>query len=126
MERKQRERNLRLVGIHENNGENCESIIQGVLSEMNFGPVAIEVAHRTGRRGNQQPRHIIFRTVKLQDKFHILKMQREGLRDRPYFFSIDLTAQDYREKMRLQPEIERAKREGSRWQFSEAGRPFVE
>lgn len=130
MERKQRERNLRLIGVMETNQENCYDILWGILSEFRFETLPqIEVAHRTGRRGHQ-PRHIILRTVKLQDKVEILRRQREALRDKSYFFTDDLTAQDYKTKQQLRPEIEKAKREGKRWVFKEGqlfieGRPFV-
>lgn len=125
MERKQRERNLRLIGVAETSEEDCYDILHGILSEMRIEQIPqIEVAHRTGRRGNQ-PRHIIFRTVKIQDKIHFLRRQREDLRNKPYFFADDLTSQDYRAKQRLKPEIDKARRDGKRWLFRE-GQLYIE
>ena len=68
--------------------------------------------------------------MKLQDKIEILWRQREGLKNKSYFFVDDLTTHDYKIKQSLKPEIEKAKREGKRWLFRDGqlfidGQPFI-
>ena len=70
-ERKQRERNLRLVGYEERSGENCRDIVSDIVYEQLGVETYIEVAHRTGKK-KDIPRHIIFTVSSVHDKFHIL------------------------------------------------------
>ena len=71
MERKQRERNIRLIGIPEDKYENCHDIIVNITQELQLY-VNVEVAHRTGRSGQQRPRHIIARVSSVQEKLERL------------------------------------------------------
>ena len=115
LERKQRERNLRLVGYEERSGENCRDIVSDIVYEQLGVEAYIEVAHRTGKK-NDRPRHIIFTVSSVHDKFHILMAQRY-LRDKNYFITEDLTHKDLERKRMLRPQIEKAKAEGHRWRF---------
>lgn len=106
LERKQRERNLRLIGIPEVRGESCYEILVQILSPMDETGI-IETAHRTGRKNGNRPRHIIFRVATVQQKYDILKFQR-NLNNVGYTFVEDLTKKDLETKRSLQPEIEQA------------------
>ena len=51
LERKSREKNLRLIGIQESRGENVRGLVQNVLeSRFNMLNVETESAHRTGQK----------------------------------------------------------------------------
>jgi len=116
MERKQRERNVRLIGVAEQRGEDCHQLVTRILNlDLNMNPV-VEVAHRTGRL-TQRPRHIIFRVGYVNDKIEILSRQFQALRNKPYFLVEDLTKMDYETKKSLKPEMDRARREGKRFRF---------
>ena len=115
IERKQRERNLRLVGIREERGEDCYAILYDIMYHMNLNP-NIETAHRTGRRQGHYPRHIIFRVSRIEDKYSILENQRQ-LFGKDFFFVEDLTKSDYEKKKALKPQMDKARREGKRWTF---------
>ncbi len=118
LERKSRERNLRLVGYKEQEGEDCSRIIeQLLLVHMRMDPQTVEVAHRTGRRITGKPRHIIFRVNSVQKKINILKIQREALKDQHYFITDDLTKNDLETKKRLHPIIQEARNKGQKWMF---------
>ena len=116
IERKQRERNLRLIGVQESPQEDCYDIVYSVIyDELGIGGT-VEAAHRVGRRG-PKPRHIIFRVDHVDTKMNILTCQRQYLRDRDYFIVEDLTKQDYNKKRSLKPQIDQARRENKRWSF---------
>ena len=99
MERKQRERNIRLIGIPENQYENCYDVVS-MTQELQVY-VNVEVAHRTGRSGQQQPRHIIARVASAQGKLDILRAQKHFLKNKACFFVEDLTKKDYETKQAL-------------------------
>jgi hypothetical protein len=125
IERKQRENNLRLIGIREINGEDCKSIVDQILyNDLNF-EARLEVAHRTGRRIDGRPRHIIFRVDSVYSKTEILKRQRVALQGVGYFITDDLTISDLLKKRAFSDQIGWAKRQGQRWQFKN-GRLFIE
>ena len=93
LERKQRERNIRLIGIPKNQYENCYDIVVSIIQELQVY-ADVEVAHRTGRSGQQQPRHIIARVTSVQGKLDILRAQKHFLKNKAYFFAEDLTKKD--------------------------------
>ena len=124
MERKQRERNIRLIGIPENQYENCYDIVLNLTQELQLY-VNVEVAHRTGRPGQQRPRHIIARVSSVQEKLDILRAQKHFLKHKAYFFVEDLTKKDYESKRALKPVIDKARHEGKRWRFTD-GKLYVD
>jgi hypothetical protein len=116
MDRKQREKNVRLVGIREDTGDTCLDIVMNIVQrELNVA-ADIKEAYRAGRQGNQ-PRHIIFRCSSLDEKIAIFRAQRHALRNKSYFFVDDLTKKDYEAKLALKPQIDAAKQQGKRWRF---------
>lgn len=125
LERKSREKNLRLVGYKENEREDCQRIVEQVLSvHLKMDPKMLEVAHRTGRRIIGKPRHIIFRVSTVQCKIDIMKSQRECLKDKQYYIADDLTKQDLETKKRLRPVIQEARNRGDKWTFKN-GRLYI-
>ena len=62
-ERHSRAFNIRVLGVREENGENCINLLERVISERFDIPVgtSIENAHRTGKPTPDRPRHIIAR-----------------------------------------------------------------
>lgn len=116
IERKQRELNLRLVGIKETKDECCIEIVKSVLQRDLKLQVDVQAAHRTGRK-REQPRHIIFTVDTLHTKFKILKQQHIKLQDKLYSIVEDLTKPDYFTKRAFGPQISNAIRNGQKWRF---------
>ena len=115
IERKQRERNLRLIGIGEKYRENCIDIVCQIIYEELRVDAVVEVAHRTGKK-DQGPRHIILRVGTVQQKLDILMAQRRN-HGSGYFFTEDYTHKDYAMKRAFKPQIDRAREENRRWRY---------
>ena len=128
LERKSRERNLRLVGVPEREGENCTIIAHQVMLKFTEDAV-IEAAHRTGKHkvkeGRRQHRQIIFRVKSLDHKILALKLQRQRLANENYHLINDLTKADLEKKRKLQPVMEKARAEGKKAVFAR-GNVFIE
>ena len=105
MERKHRENNIRLIGVPETYREDCLQIVHKIVQE-ELGEAWVEVAHQTGRRQENRPRHNIFCVLHTVQKNIILQRQRDRLQERPYFLVEDLTKTDYMVKRSLKPEID--------------------
>ena len=117
IERKSRERNLRLVGYEEKHSEDCKTIVEEIIYMQLEVYANIETAHRTGKRQDHKPRHIIFRVQSMEQKFDILQIQKEKLKESGLFITEDLTRNDLMEKIRLKPVIDKAKQKGEKWKF---------
>lgn len=116
IERKQRERNVRLIGLQEQHGENCKAIVESIIrGELRLNAY-VEVAHRTGRK-TDRPRHVIFRLSSVQEKIDVLKAQRHSTLRSNIHFIEDLTHKDYETKKAFRPQIMKARSENKRWQF---------
>ena len=61
LERYSRDYNIRVLGVNENEGEDCMSIILDFITSLGFEDVAAEEenAHRTGKKRDDKPRPII-------------------------------------------------------------------
>ena len=61
LERYSRDFNIRVVGVVEEDGEDCLLIIRNYLTLLGFEDDLgeIENAHRTGRKGEEKPRNIM-------------------------------------------------------------------
>ena len=79
LERKERATNLRLIGIEESEGEDCNNLVCSILHTDFNMDAPVTNARRVGRR-SERARHIVFSL-----KFRILSKQREVLKDKPYF-----------------------------------------
>lgn len=121
LERKSRERNLRLIGYPEEPNENCLELVKYIIHDVLRVDGYVEVAHRTGRAvvrdGHRMPRHIIFRMETVSQKLDILYYQRQALFRESHFITDDLTQKDLQTKRRLKPVIDQARQEGKRWKF---------
>ncbi len=130
LERKSREKNLRIIGYPETPGEEPITIVKTVLREK-FGmdSVAVDNAHRTGRfvtiSGVRKPRHLIFRLVNYGDKHDIMKKKREALKDLDYFITDDMTKADLQKKADLKPVIDEAVRQRKKWKYRN-GQLFID
>ncbi len=123
MERKTREKNLRIVGYAEAGGvEDTASIVKTVLREkFKMEDAAVETAHRVGNSkmvaGRRQPRHIVFQLTNLADKHQILKNKRAALEGADYYITDDMIKADMDRKRELQPVIDDAVRQHKKWKF---------
>ena len=118
LERKSRERNLRLVGVPER-GENCLKICQCVMGKFTEDAV-IEAGHQTGKlvtEGRRQHRQIIFRVKSLDHKILALRQQRQRLANESYHLITDLTKTDLEKKKKLQSVMDQVRAEGKKTVF---------
>lgn len=125
MERRQRELNLRLVGVRENRDERCADFVKDVINNDLQLQVNITKAHRTGRLQPNKPRHIIFTVPTIDNNFAILKRQYTALREKAYHITEDLTKYDYLTKRSFGPQIGKAIQESKKWRFRN-GRLYVD
>jgi len=116
LERKQRERNIRVIGVQEQYRENCMQIVENIVQGQLRVNAKIEVAHRTGPN-NEPRRHIIARVSSVQEKIDIFKAQRYSGTFPNVVFTDDLTSRDYKRKRAYKPQIDQARRDKKRWQF---------
>ena len=98
-------------------------LVKGVLSNK-FGlpEIELEVAHRTRKikyvRGVKQPRHIIFKVQRRDDKYAILEKKRESLQHEAYYITDDMTDADLTKKIGLKSVIDDvSKCQNKRWRF---------
>lgn len=122
LERKSRERNMRLVGFKETEGENPSEIVKSVLIEkFGIAEPGVETAHRTGRKttaaGRPRIRHLIFRLSRVETKYEILNPKREVLDGEDFYITEDMTQADMERKKKLAPVIEDAKQRRIPWKF---------
>ena len=79
LDRINKEKNLRLIGIQERADEDPKSIVENILREnFNMPNVEVEDAWRAGKKqdmkhGRQYPRHICFRLLRITDRRKILR-----------------------------------------------------
>lgn len=133
LERKSREKNLRIVGYPEPQRgvkEDCIAVVKSVLaSKMGLGEVPVDTAHRVGphviKNGRHVNRHIIFRLQNIQDKHEVMKRKRDALKDEAFYIIDDLTEADLDLKKRLKPVTDKARAEGKTWKFR-AGKLIIE
>lgn len=103
LERRSRERNLRLVGYKESESEQPLEAVKNLLRDK-FGIVdpQVETAHRIGRKdtttNGRKPRHLIFRVATTDIKFDILNRKRTVLQDEEFFITEDMTQKGPRTK----------------------------
>ena len=118
LERFSRRNNLRLVGCKEDAGDDPDRILQNVLkNKFDMKDVSIETVHRTGKKSENRPRHIIFKVRDYHDKIQILRKKGDSLKDEDFYIIDDLTEEDMKKKRRLRPVMEQAKRENKQVRF---------
>lgn len=134
-ERHSRAFNIRVLGVgevelEEGVQEDCISVVQTMLSDQfNITGNVIETAHRTGKRSEGQPRHIIARFYSRPVCQRVMRQARAALEGTDRRLVDDLCAADAAEKRRLKPLIENLYANGKRPSFRNgqlfvAGKPF--
>ena len=129
MERHSRSWNIRVIGIPEENDEDCIDKVEQILrekfeiEEAREGG-AIENAHRDGPKKPGRARHIIARFYSRPNRNQVLRMARETLQGETYYIKEDETKTDRMERIRVRPLMNRLYAEGKRPSFRK-GRIFV-
>ena len=101
-ERHSRSFNIRVLGVREENTDNCINILERVIGErFEITGSTIENAHRTGKPAPDRPRHIIARFYSVRAS--VMRSARVKLATTPFRLSDDLSQDDLREKQRARP-----------------------
>ena len=118
-ERHSRAFNIRVLGVREENGENCIHLLERVISERFDIPVGttIENAHRTGKPTPDRPRHIIARFYSRAVRASVMRSARVKLATTPFRFIDDLSQDDLREKQRVRPYMDELYRQHQKQSF---------
>lgn len=131
LERYSRDYNIRIIGVEEEEGEDCITILHNYLATLGFQDVAAEVenAHRTGKRNeNGRPRHIIAKLYSRPFKRRLLQIAKtpdkkamlNGVR-----FVEDFTHNDFEARKKALPIMQKAFEEGKKVKFTK-GKLYVE
>ena len=80
MERYSRDFNIRVLGVSEEDGEDCMTKILNFITRLGFENVEAEVenAHRTGKKHDQRPRHIIAKLYSRPFKRRLLQVAKSA------------------------------------------------
>ena len=119
LERYTRGFNIRIMGMHEEEEEDCVASVQKLLQDLFdiAGPV-IENAHRVGPAKEGRPRQMIARFHSRASRRDVMSKAREKLQNTPYRIVDDLTAKDLDEKRRLLPLMNKLYQEKKRPRFA--------
>ena len=76
LERYSRDFNIRVIGVIEEEGEDCMAIVLNILTLLGFEEASgeIENAHRTGKKCDDKPRHIIVKLYSRPFKRSLLRV----------------------------------------------------
>ena len=87
VERYSRDFNIRVIGVIEEEGEDCMAIALNILTLLGFEDASgeIENAHRTGKKRNDKPRHIIVKLYSRPFKSSLLRVAKKPRRKRYAF-----------------------------------------
>ena len=103
-ERHSRSFNIRVLGVREENTENCINILERIIGErFDITGSTIENAHRTGKPAPDRPRHIIARFYSRAVRASVMRSARVKLATTPFRLIDDLYQDDLREKQRVRP-----------------------
>ena len=126
LERYTRGFNIRIMGMTENEDEDCVASVQNLLHDsFDITEPVIENAHRVGSTRAGKPRQMIARFHSRATRRYIMTKARERLQNTQYRIVDDLTAKDLDEKRRLLPLMnklyqEKQERQG-RWCIFDTG-----
>ena len=125
LERYTRGFNVRVMGIPEEEGEDCVTRVNRMLHD-HFGisDPAIENAHRVGKARDGKPRQVIARFHSRTIRRDVITGARDKLKNTNYRITDDLTAKDLEEKRRLIPVMNKLYQEKQRPRFTN-GRLFA-
>ena len=79
LERYSRDFNIRVIGVIEEEGEDCMAIVLNILTLLGFEDALgeIENAHRTGKKHDDKPRHIIVKLYSRPFKRSLLRVAKK-------------------------------------------------
>ena len=96
--------NIRILGVPEDDEENCITWVENLLHDhFSTEGSIIENAHRVGTANRGKPRQIIVLFISRTTRRTVMSNAREKLQGSPYRFTDDLTPRDLQEKRRLTP-----------------------
>ena len=123
VERHSRDFNIRVLGVVEEEGEDCLSIIQDFFELLGLRDAGGEVenAHRTGKKRDGKPRHIIAKLYSRPFKRNLLQVAKSqeskdalsGVR-----FVEDCTHNDFETRKKALPIIKQAYEDGKKVRFT--------
>ena len=104
LERYTRSFNCRILGLPENEGENCiDSVRQILKDKFDIEAPVIENAHRVEVSHGDKPRQMITRFYSRATRRDVMVSSRERLNNTGLRFADDLTQRDLEEKRRIKP-----------------------
>ena len=79
LERYSQDFNIRVIGVIEEEGEDCMAIVLNILTLLGFEDASgeIENAHRTGKKRDDKPRHIIVKLYSRPFKRSLLRVAKK-------------------------------------------------
>ena len=131
LERYFRDYNIRIIGVVEEEGEDCITILLNYLATLGFHDMAAEVenAHRTGKRNeNGRPRHIIAKLYSRPFKRRLLQIAKTPGKKamlNAVRFVEDFTPNDFEARKKALPIMQKAFEEGKKVKFTK-GKLYVE
>ena len=130
LERYSRDFNIRILGVSEEDGEDCMAIILDYITRLGFEHAEAEVenAHRTGKKQGERPRHIIAKLYSRPFKRRLLQAAKsaDGKTElNEVKFVEDFTPSDFETRKKALPLMRKAFEEGKRVRFTK-GKLFVD
>ena len=130
LEQYSRDFNVRVLGVNEDEGEECMTIITDFITSLGFEDATAEIenAHRTGKKRNDKPRPIIVRLFSRPFKRRLSQVARSsdgkailrGVR-----FVEDFTPSDFNARKKALPLMKQAYDEGKKVRFIR-GKLFID
>ena len=130
LERYSRDFNVRILGVSEEDGEDCMAIILDYITCLGFEHAEAEVenAHRTEKKQGERPRHIIAKVYSRPFKRKLLQAAKsaDGKAElNEVRFVEDFTPSDFETRKKALPLMRKAFEEGKRVRFTK-GELFVD
>ena len=130
LERYSRDFNIRVLGVNEDEDEDCMTIILNFITSLGFEDAAVEVenAHRTGKKRDDKPRPIIEKLYSRPFKRRLLQAAKstdgkeilQGVR-----IVEDFTPSDFNVRKKALPIMRKAYEDGKKVRFTK-GKLFIE
>lgn len=130
LERYSRDFNIRVLGVNENEGEDCMAIVLNFITSLGLEDAEAEVenAHRTGKKRDDKPRPIIAKLYSRPFKRRLL-LAGKGAEGREILngvrFVEDFTPSDFNARKLALPTMRKAYEEGKKVRFTK-GKLFID
>ena len=124
LERYSRDFNIRVIGVIEEEGEDCMAIVLNILTLLGFEDASgeIENAHRTGKKRDDKPRHIIVKLYSRPFKRSLLRVAKKKNRKKDTLSGIrlveDFIPGDFELRKKALPLMKKFFEEGKRVRFT--------